>query len=99
VVSEMCIRDSLDVEYMARLIGYSKQTLQRKLKSHGTTLSKEIASLKRDRAIDLLVHSSTPICKIAESLGFSSQPSFTRAFKSWTNQTPREYRKKRGNEI
>ena len=92
-------KEHLDVEYMARLIGYSKQTLQRKLKSYGTTLSKEIASLKRDRAIDLLIHSSTPIWKIAESLGFSSQPSFTRAFKSWTNQTPRKYRKKHENEI
>ena len=92
-------KERLDVEYIARLIGYSKQTLQRKLKSHGTTLSTEIASLKRDRAIELLVHSSTPIWKISESLGFSSQPSFTRAFKSWTSQTPREYRKKHENEV
>jgi AraC-like DNA-binding protein len=91
--------ERLGVESIARLISYSKQTLQRKLKSHGTTLSKEIASLKRDRAIELLVHSSTPIWKIAESLGYSSQPSFTRAFKSWTNQTPREYRKKHQNEV
>jgi AraC-like DNA-binding protein len=91
--------EHLDVEYVAHLIGYSKQTLQRKLKSHGTTLTNEIASLRRDRAIELLVHSSKPIGKISESLGFSSQPSFTRAFKSWTNQTPREYRKKHENEV
>jgi len=91
--------EHLDVESIAHLIAYSKQTLQRKLKSHGTTLSKEVASLKRDRAVELLVHSSTPISKIAESLGYSSQASFTRAFKSWTNQTPREYRKRHENEV
>jgi len=92
-------KERLGIEYVARLIGYSKQTLQRKLKSQGTTLSSEIANLKRDRAIDMLIHSSTPISTISESLGFSSQPSFTRAFKSWTNKTPQEYRKEHENEI
>ncbi len=87
-------KENLDVEYIAGLVGYSKQMLQRKLKSQGTTLSKEIATLKKERAIDMLVNTTVYISAIAEALGFSNQASFTRAFKSWTNQTPREYRKK-----
>ncbi|MGI9320085.1 MAG: helix-turn-helix domain-containing protein [Thiogranum sp.] len=40
-----------------------------------------------------LTHTDKPVAAIGESLGFGSPASFTRAFKTWTGQSPREYRK------
>ena len=76
-----------------RLAGVSRQSLQRRLKANGTTLSAELIGLKKGRATEELSQSTKPITEIAASLGFSDPTSFTRAFKSWTGQSPREYRK------
>jgi AraC-like DNA-binding protein len=86
-------RPDLNVDYVARLFGVSRQSLQRKLKANGTTLLKEIAALKKSRACDDLARTNKSISEISTSLGFGSAVSFTRAFKSWTNQSPSDYRK------
>jgi len=84
----------LGVDFVARLIGMSRQSLQRRLKASGTTLSAEIGEMKKRRAIEELTHSDRSIADVAESLGFENPTSFTRAFRSWTGASPREYRKK-----
>jgi AraC-like DNA-binding protein len=71
----------------------SRQSLQRKLKASGTTLSTEVIELKNHRAAEDLIHSDKSIAEIAASLGYSNPTSFTRAFRSWTGQSPRQYRK------
>jgi len=85
----------LDVDFAVRLLGTSRQSLQRRLRANGTTLSAEIRDLKRSRAIAGLLQSDRPITEIAGSLGFQNPTSFTRAFRSWTGESPREYRKSR----
>jgi AraC-like DNA-binding protein len=87
-------RTDLNVDFVARLVGVSRQSLQRKLKANGTTLSAELTSLKKERATEDLAQSAKPVTEIAASLGFSDPTSFTRAFKSWTGQSPRDYRKR-----
>ena len=88
--------EDLGVAFVARLLGTSRQSLQRKLRAHGTTLSAQIRDLKKNRAIADLVQTDRPVTEIAASLGFRSPTSFTRAFRSWTGQSPREYRKSPG---
>jgi AraC-like DNA-binding protein len=84
----------LNVDYAARLTGLSRQSLQRKLKASGTTFSTEVTELKRRRAAEDLVHTDRSIAEIAASLGFTNPTSFTRAFRSWTGKSPRQYRKR-----
>lgn len=92
----MCLHEAPPgVDEVARLVGMSRQSLQRRLKANGTTLSREISALRRQRATDLLTESRRKVAEIAFSLGFSNPTSFTRAFKDWTGESPREYRKKR----
>jgi AraC-like DNA-binding protein len=86
-------KPELNVDFVAQLFGISRQSLQRKLKAGGTTLLKEIAALKKERACGDLATTNKSISEIATSLGFSSAVSFTRAFKSWMNQSPSDYRK------
>jgi AraC-like DNA-binding protein len=87
--------NELSVDHVAHLLGLSRQTLQRRLKASDTSLTQEIAQLKQQHAIESLVHTEKPVAEIGEALGFSSPASFTRAFKAWTGQSPREYRKAR----
>ncbi|NIV49879.1 MAG: helix-turn-helix domain-containing protein [Gammaproteobacteria bacterium] len=86
-------RTDLNVDFVSRLVGVSRQALQRRLKASGTTLSAELVRLKKERGTEALAQSTKPITEIAASLGFSDPTSFTRAFKLWTGQSPREYRK------
>lgn len=83
----------LNVAFVARLAGISRQTLQRRLKANDTTFSAEVIELKKCHASEYLTSSAKPISEIATSLGFSDPTSFTRAFKSWTGMSPRQYRK------
>ena len=85
--------DELSVDHVAHLLSLSRQTLQRRLKAADTSLTQEIAQLKQQHAIEALVHTDRPMAEIGEALGYHSPASFTRAFKSWIGQSPREYRK------
>jgi AraC-like DNA-binding protein len=83
----------LTVDFVAQLSGLSRQALQRRLKANGTTLSQEISTLKKQRAIEDLTHTDKPVATIGQALGFNNPATFTRAFKTWTGQSPRDYRK------
>ena len=85
----------LGVDVVARLSGMSRQSLQRRLKASGTTLSEQIAEVKKQRAGELLVETDRSVVEVATALGFTNPTSFARAFKSWTGESPREYRKHR----
>jgi AraC-like DNA-binding protein len=77
----------------AAYCGLSRQALQRRLKALGTTLSREHAQVRRERGKELLVGTEKSIIEIADALGFATATSFTRAFKAWTGESPRDYRR------
>ena len=82
------IRSSDD---MARTLGISRRTLGRMFEREGvsySTLAREVG-LRRARN---LLRKGDSVDQVAESLGFSEERSFRRAFKSWTGSTPAEYR-------
>ena len=49
-------------------------------------------AVRRDLAIDLLLRTPRGIKQIASEVGFQNEKSFMRAFKTWTGQTPDEFR-------
>jgi len=85
----------LGVDLVARYSGMSPQGLQRRLRASGTTLTAEIIEVRKQRAGELLVETGKPVTEVATAVGFANPTSFTRAFKSWTGASPREYRKNR----
>ena len=48
--------------------------------------------LRRDAAIEYLLHTPLPLLDIANRVGFSEASTFHRAFKQWTGVAPGEYR-------
>lgn len=83
----------LTVEKAAKLCGYNKRSLSRELRDAGTTLSKEIARLRAERAKRSLADTDQRVAEIASTVGFKDPTVFSRAFKNWTEQSPQEYRR------
>jgi len=83
----------LTIEQAAKQLFMSTSTLQRKLKSEGTTFQdlKQEERLKLSQ--NLLQNTRISIEDIAEQLGFSDGSNFAKSFKSWTNTSPAAYRK------
>ncbi len=78
------------MEKIARQMGLSRATLFRKLKAEGATFDQVLQKLRRERAVQLLVHEKRPVQQTAHMLGFSDPAAFSRAFKRWTGVSPSE---------
>ena len=85
---------SRNADDLARWLNLSTRTLHRQLQEEGATLQALKDSVRRDKAMDLLLRSARPIKQIAAEVGFQNEKSFMRAFKAWTGQTPEGFRNK-----
>ena len=77
---------------VARRLGLSERTLQRRLGDEGLSFQKLVDGARRELAEGLLVQSDYPLAEVAFLTGFSEQSAFNRAFKRWLNTTPAAYR-------
>jgi AraC-like DNA-binding protein len=77
---------------IARQLGMSARTLERRLSSEGLTFGGVLNELRCDLAKRYLREEDLPISKIAWLLGYQDAGGFTHAFKRWTGRTPREVR-------
>ena len=83
----------VDVDDLAKTLFISRTHLASRFKQEtGMTLTDFILGEKVEEAKRLLRYSDKSLTLIANYLGFSSQSHFTRAFKKYSGQTPREYR-------
>ena len=83
---------SRNADDLARWLNLSTRTLHRQLGEEGATLQQLKDSVRRDKAMDLLLRSTRPIKQLAAEVGFQNEKSFMRAFKTWTGQTPEAFR-------
>ncbi len=81
-----------DLESVAARCCMSARSLKRKLAEHGVSFSELAADMRRDEAFVLLAEGRLSIEQIAGRLGYRDPANFTRAFKAWTGETPRQYR-------
>jgi len=82
-------------QQIAGELGMGKITLYRNLQREGTSYQRIKDNIRRERSIELLSEDDLTIDKISEIIGFSEARSFTRAFRTWTGLSPRQYRKLR----
>ena len=81
------------VEEVARVVGVSVRTLQRRLKSHQTTFQKEHAIVQVEVAKKRLATSDTPISEIAYDVGAGTPQHLSALFRRHLGMTPSEYRR------
>lgn len=84
---------SCTIELVAEKLGSTPRTLSRYLRAAGQSFSEMRNSVRCQHAQRYLRESGVPIIDIAERLGYSDQASFSKAFRSWTGQTPGDYRR------
>lgn len=81
------------LEAVARRLGQSRRSLQRRLGASGTSFAALVAGVRRERAESFLASREVSVAEVSWLLGFSEQSAFTRAFRRWTGRSPTEYRR------
>ena len=81
-----------NADALAGFLNVSVRTLHRQLKDEGASLQQIKDNVRQAQAQELLLRSHRAIKQIAAQVGFQSEKSFSRAFKTWTGQTPDEFR-------
>ncbi|MBP7370584.1 MAG: AraC family transcriptional regulator [Arenimonas sp.] len=77
---------------LAKALGISLRSLQRKLAEDGTSYSRLFDEVRHELAQNYLSGSHRSVNEITFLLGFSEQSAFTRAFKRWHGKSPSNYR-------
>ena len=77
---------------IARRLGMTLRSLQRRLQASSLSMSRLIDDARREVACASLRRADVPIKDIAHRLGFSEPSAFHRAFKRWTGMTPLQFR-------
>lgn len=87
--------DVRTIDEVARSLAMSSRTLKRRLAEHGATYSSIVEESRKERAFRLLRDEALSIEQIAARLGYADPANFTRAFRRWTNGTPKAWRASR----
>ena len=78
---------------VAALVGISPRTLQRRLRTSGTSFGLLLEELRHRMALRLLEDRSLAVYEVAFLLGYSDPSTFYRAFRRWQGAAPDEYRR------
>jgi AraC-like DNA-binding protein len=85
----------ISIDGIARELGLSSRTLQRRLADCGSSFEALLDEARRDAAGRYLSDASLSIAEIAYLLGYSEASALHRAFKRWNGVTPQEFRRNR----
>jgi AraC-like DNA-binding protein len=76
------------MEAIARKLGSSKRTLQRRVEAEGRSYRQILRETREALARHYLEKTALPAAEISFLLGFDEPNSFYRAFRMWTGMTP-----------
>jgi len=79
------------VARVAKALGMSARSLQRRLADEGTGYSDLLDDIRVEFAKRYLVRKTISASEVAYLIGFTEPPAFFKAFKRWTGMTPREF--------
>lgn len=80
------------IDEVAKEMGVSRRTLQRRLHDNNQQFINVVQNVRQSQAVRFLTDSRLNISEIAFLLGYSSQATFSTAFKGWKGCTPSEFR-------
>ncbi len=81
------------IEQVARFFPFERRTLQRQLTRLGTSFRELLHEVRMEIAQDRLLNSDVSIARLADSLGYRDQGSFTKAFKGQLGLAPLTWRR------
>ena len=80
---------------IARRLGLSERSLQRRLQELGTTFHQELVALRLAEARRRMLDSDAPLTRIALEVGFASIQQFSTQFREATGEPPSQWRSRR----
>lgn len=86
------IQQKVSMGRLAEEMRISPSTLYRRLSSEDKSFQRLLDDRREALAKRLLSNSRMSIADVASALGYAENASFTRAFRRWTNISPRQYR-------
>ena len=86
------LEQARNADEVAAHLGLSVRTLHRQLQEEGASLQQLKDSVRRERAMNLLLKTRKPIKQVAAEVGFANDKSFMRAFRLWTGKTVEDMR-------
>jgi AraC-like DNA-binding protein len=81
------------IEEAASALNTTPRNLQRKLLQEKASFRDIAGEVRKDIAFQLMQNPAIKISEVSDILGYSDLTAFRKAFKSWTNATPRAMRK------
>ena len=93
------LKGDVELAQIASSLHLGLRTLQRKLKAEGKSFNELLDECRHHMATKLLSEQRVPLIEISYMLGFSDQSGFTRAFRRWTNTSPKHYRDQHGHKL
>lgn len=87
IVSHRCTH-----EHIAAMLAMHPRTLNRRLKSQGTTLRKVVGEIRFEIAKQMLLESEATVTEISTLLGYADSSVLARSFQRWTGITPSAWR-------
>ena len=93
-VWELLRNGDSSLESLARNLGQSPRTLQRRLASEGTSHRELLDQVRSTLAAHLLADDNQRLLNVALILGFADQASFHRAIRRWTQSSPGRFRRR-----
>ena len=81
------------VDNVARSLDMTARTLQKKLKENGSSFTSLLHQVRADIAKQYLSATNTSVTKLALQLGYADVAVFSRQFKGWTGNSPKEWQK------
>lgn len=91
-ISQHLVGKMPDIHYVAELLGTSAWTLRRRLYREDSNYQTVLDNTRRDLAISYVRDTQLAFSEVTYLLGFSSPAAFYKAFKRWTDETPKHYR-------
>jgi AraC-like DNA-binding protein len=81
-----------DIEAVARELGLSDRTLQRRIVDDGSTFRQLLLEARQELAREYLMRPEMDVAEVAYLLGYEDTNSFYRAFRTWEGTTPAQLR-------
>jgi AraC-like DNA-binding protein len=81
-----------DINTVAKKLGYSRRTLQRRLKEESTSFIDILDEVRSEQAAHYLLDTSYRLTEISLLLGYKNLGSFTRSFRRWFGYEPSKAR-------
>ena len=92
LIRQALMTGDCSIERVAAYLSITTRTLQRRLKSEGTSYKALLEDVRFNIATRYLLDSRAPLTTLADMLGYSELAAFSNAFKSKTGVSPRQWR-------